>query len=83
MGEGSRQVADQANRLIELIEKNKISGFFSGDLHFFATFNSPSGSVKMTTVGAASSERNFQGPRFAVLTINNDYSWEVEDVEVR
>lgn len=83
MGEGSEEVSRQARNLINILEANKVSGFFSGDLHFFATFNSPSGSVKMTTVGAASAERNFQGPRFAVLTIYNDYSWEVEDVEIR
>lgn len=83
MGEGSEEVSRQARNLINILETNKVSGFFSGDLHFFATFNSPSGSVKMTTVGAASAERNFQGPRFAVLTIYNDYSWSVEDVEIR
>ena len=62
---------------------NPVDGFFSGDLHFFATYLSPSGSVKITTVGAVALERNFQGPRFSVLTVWDDYSWEVEDVEIR
>lgn len=60
-----------------------VDGFFSGDIHFFAKYQSPSGSVKITTIGAVASERNFQGPRFAILTIWDDYSWEVEDVEIR
>lgn len=83
MGEGSREVTTQANRLIKLIEDAKVDGFFSGDLHFFARFKSPGDTVKITTVGAVSSERNFQGPRFATVTVFDDYSWEVEDVEIR
>lgn len=82
MGENNAQVATQAKRLMLLLEEKKIDGFFSGDLHFFAQFNSPNGSVKMTTIGAASSERNFQGPRFAIVKVNSDYSWEIEDVEI-
>lgn len=92
MGSENGQVADQANRLIELIEENKVDGFFSGDLHFFAGFSTTGGSasgghspggVKITTIGAISSERNFQGPRFAQVSVFSDYSWEVEDIEVR
>ena len=81
MGADSAVVASQANRLIELIEENKVDGFFSGDLHFFARFNSPNG-VKITTIGAVNSARNFQGPRFAVVKVYGDYSWEVEDVPI-
>lgn len=91
MGSENKAVADQASRLIELIEENKVDAFFSGDLHFFARFsttggsasggNSPGG-VKITTIGAVSSERNFQGPRFALVSVFEDFSWEVEDVEI-
>ena len=83
MGENSQTVAEQASRLVELMETSSVDGFFSGDLHFFAQFNSPSGNVKMTTIGAVNSARNFQGPRFAVVTVFDDYSWEVEDTEIR
>ena len=83
MGEGNREVASQANQLIKLIEDAKVDGFFSGDLHFFAQFNSPANVVKMTTIGAVGSERNFQGPRFAVVTVYSDWSWKVSDIEIR
>ncbi|MDP2632523.1 MAG: hypothetical protein Q8P25_02245, partial [Candidatus Curtissbacteria bacterium] len=83
MGEDSPKVADQANRLIKLIEDMGVDGLFTGDLHFFAQFNSSSASVKITTIGAVGSERNFQGPRFGILTVFDDYSWEVEDIEIR
>ncbi len=91
MGSENEQVAVQAKKYMELLEENRVDGFFSGDLHFFARFsstggstsggNSPSG-VKITTVGAIDSERNFQGPRYAVVTVYSDYSWDVEDVEI-
>lgn len=87
MGEGSAKVAKQAERLLGLMESTHIDGFFSGDIHFFAQFstagNSQAESVKITTVGAVAKERNFQGPRFGILTIYSDYSWKVEDVEIR
>ena len=109
MGEGSAQVAEQAKRLIAIMEgtnepkepnrqeaegpepldftrgklRRRVDGFFSGDLHFFAQFNSPGQSVKITTIGAVARERNFQGPRFAILTVWDDYSWEVDEVEIR
>ena len=83
MGEGNKEVSAQARKLMDLLEQKRVDGFFSGDLHFFARFNSPSQAVKMTTIGAVNSARNFQGPRFAIVTVYSDYSWEVEDVEIR
>lgn len=92
MGSENAQVAEQAQQLMQLLEEKKVDGFFSGDLHFFAQFSAKGGStsggkstndVKITTVGAVASERNFQGPRFAIVTVYEDYSWEVEDVEIR
>lgn len=83
MGEETSAVAEQAKEFMDLMEKGKVDGFFSGDLHFFAKFNSADGSVRMTTIGAVTREPNPQGPRFGVLTIYEDYSWEVADVEIR
>lgn len=83
MGQDSAKVADQAKKFMGLMEQKKVDGFFSGDLHFFAKFKSPSGFVRMTTIGAVDADRNFQGPRYAVLTVYDDYSWEVEDIEIQ
>lgn len=83
MGEDNSDVAKQAAELLSILESNNIDGFFSGDLHFFAQFNSPNDSVKITTVGAVNRARNFQGPRFALVTVYEDYTWEVQDVEIR
>ncbi len=83
MGEDSPEVAKQAQSLLAILKDSKVDGFFSGDLHFFAQFKDPSQTVKMTTIGAVASERNFQGPRFAIVSVFGDYSWGVEDVEIR
>lgn len=83
MGADNEEVASQAGQLIKLIEQSKVDGFFSGDLHFFAQFKSPGDVVKITTIGAVGKDRNFLGPRFGIVTVYDDYSWEVEDVEIQ
>ena len=80
--ERSRTVEDDRNQ-VDYDKCPAVDGFFSGDLHFFAKYQSPNKSVKITTIGAIASDRNFQGPRFAILTVWDDYSWEVEDIEIR
>ena len=83
MGQDSGEVAKQSQKLLSILESNKVGGFFSGDLHFFAKFQTPNNAVKITTVGAITDEKNFQGPRFAIVKVYEDYSWEVVDVEIR
>ena len=83
MGEETQNVAAQAKEYLKLLEKSKVDGFFSGDLHFFAQYKSPNNGVRITTIGAVGRDRNFQGPRFAIVKVYSDYSWEVSDVEIR
>lgn len=83
MGADSEEVAVQAREFLKLMEDARVDGFFSGDLHFFAQFQSPQNAVKITTIGAVAAERNFQGPRFAIVTVFDDYGWEVEDREIK
>jgi hypothetical protein len=83
MGQDNPEVKKQAEQLTKLLEEKKVDGFFSGDIHFFAQFKSPADVVKITTIGAVARQRNFQGPRFGIVTVYNDYSWEVKDVEIR
>jgi len=83
MGEDNKAVAKAADRYLIFLEQNGIDGFFSGDLHFFAQFQSPTNAVKITTIGASSASRNFQGSRYEVVTVYDDYTWEIEDFEIR
>lgn len=83
MGAETPSVASQAKMFLDILIDSNVSGFFSGDIHFFAQFKSPDGKLPITTVGAIASEKNFQGPRFAVVRVYSDYTWDVEDVEIR
>ena len=83
MGQDAQNVKAQAENLLAILEEGQISAFFSGDMHFFAQFKTPKQAVKITTIGAVSSQKNFQGPRFAIVTVYDDYSWKAEDVEIR
>lgn len=91
MGEDSPVVTEQAREFLGLLEgvsrvsgvSRAVDGFFSGDLHFYAQFKSPNNSVKITTIGAVASQKNFQGPRFSILRVYDDNSWEVSDEEIR
>ena len=83
MGQDAQNVKAQAENLLAILEEGQISGFFSGDMHFFAQFKTPKQAVKITTIGAVSGQRNFQGPRFGIVTVYDDYSWKAEDVEIR
>ena len=83
MGQDAQNVRAQAENLLAVLEEGQISGFFSGDMHFFAQFKTPKQAVKITTIGAVASQKNFQGPRFGIVTIYDDYSWKAEDVEIR
>jgi len=83
MGQDAQNVKAQAENLLSILEEGQISGFFSGDMHFFAQFKTPKQAVKITTIGAVASQKNFQGPRFGIVTVYDDYSWKAEDVEIR
>ena len=83
MGQDAQNVKAQAENLLAILEEGQISGFFSGDMHFFAQFKTPKQAVRITTIGAVASQKNFQGPRFGIVTVYDDYSWKAEDVEIR
>lgn len=82
MGADRESVAKQAKDYINLLEAKKIGGFFSGDIHFYAKYNSPNNVFKMNTIGAVNRERNFQGPSYTIIKIYNDYTWESESIDL-
>lgn len=76
-------VADmQRKELIVLFKQAGVTEVISGDLHFFSRFSEPTQDIPMTTVGAVVNERNPQKPRFAVLTVYTDGSYDIDDTEI-
>lgn len=66
MGENDPQVASQAGELVDLLVKNKVKGLFAGHLHFGSQYEL--GGLKTTIVGSLADERNWQTPRFLLVT---------------
>ncbi len=83
MGWVSSNLKDQAKKLTEILKVGGVKEVFSGDIHYFTRYNDPISGLNMTTIGAVASQRNTQMPRFAIVTINDDYSYNVEDIEIK
>lgn len=83
MGWVTSGLKEQAKKLTKILKNGGVREIFSGDIHYFGRFNDPVSGLNMTTVGAVANQRNAQLPRFAVVTIYDDYSYNVEDVEIK
>lgn len=83
MGKVNPKLLTQAKDLIKMFKENGVAEVFAGDIHFFSQYTDPDSGLKMTTVGAVTSQRNVQNPRFAIVTIYSDYSYSVEDIEIK
>lgn len=82
MGAEKPEVAAQAKQFLSLLEGSKVGGYFSGDTHYFASFPAPDNSFKITTVGAIVNDRNVQTPRFALVSVRSDGTFDVEDMPI-
>lgn len=83
MGSVEAKLKLQAKSLIYQLKAAGIKKLFAGDIHYFSEYEEPETKLSMVTVGAAGLERNPQVPRFAVVTIFEDGSSRVEDVEIK
>lgn len=82
MGKVSSKLKDQARDLIKLLSQYKVGGVISGDAHFYSQFIEPDTSLKMTVIGAVTSSRNLQPPRFAIIDVYEDGSYNIVDSEI-
>lgn len=83
MGKVEDKLKVQASDLKKMFKESGVMEVFAGDLHYFTRYQDPDTGLKMTTVGALTSQRNTQAPRFAIVTVYTDVSYDIEDVEVR
>lgn len=82
MGSETPQLKDQAKKLITQLKGTGVNEVFAGDIHFFTRYTDPSG-LKMTTTGAVASAKNTQAPRYGIVTVYEDNTYGVEDVEIK
>lgn len=81
-GGNNLAVKEQAQEVINLLKGKGILATFAGDHHFSSNYTEPQSGVKMYIVGATTRERNLQKPRFDLVTVYNDNSFEVEEVVI-
>jgi hypothetical protein len=83
MGKISPDIRSEAKELIKMLKDFGVKEVFAGDIHFFTRYTEPETGLSMTTLGAITQLRNTQTPRFGVVSVHQDYSYEIDDVEVR
>lgn len=83
MGKTNAEVAKQAKVLTNFFKGVQALEIFAADVHAFGRYSEPASSLKMTTVGAVTRERNTQAPRFVMVDIYEGGSYNIEDLEIR
>lgn len=83
MGKVTPKLKEQADHLATTFKRAGVDLVFSADTHFYAKYTEPKNDLEMLTVGALTSEKNPQAPRFAMVAILEDGSYNIEEVEIR
>lgn len=83
MGKVEPKLKSQAEHLRSILKKAGVAEVLSADTHQFSRFIDPQEDLKMTTVGAVTSDRNPQTPRFTIVAIFDDGSYNIQEVEVK
>lgn len=83
MGKVTPKLTEQAEHLITTFKKAGVDLIFSADTHFYSRYTEPKNDMDMLTVGAVTSERNAQAPRFATVEILEDGNYNVLETEIR
>lgn len=83
MGRLNVKLKNQADHLRAIFAKAQIAEAFAGDTHFFSRYKDPENDLKMTSVGAVTSDRNPQAPRFVMVDVYQNGSYNIEDIEIK
>lgn len=83
MGRVEKSLKLQADGLIFQLKAGGVNRVFAGDTHYFSETSEPKTKMPMVTTGAVAIDRNPQAPRFAVVSVFEDGSTKVEDIEIR
>lgn len=83
MGKVTPKLKEQGDHLATLFKRAGVDMVFSGDTHFYSKFVEPKNELSMMTVGALTSEKNAQAPRFAMVEVLEDGEFNVVETEVK
>lgn len=76
------KLKDQAQELENLFKSSKVGALFAGNIHAYSSYEGKSG-LPMYTIGAVTADRNVQLPRFAIVDVYENGSYNVEDIEIK
>lgn len=83
MGWVEKDLKSEVGQLLFQFKDADVKEVFAGDIHFFSQYSEPKTNLEMVTIGAVTSDRNPQAPRFAVVSVLEDGKIVVEDVEIK
>lgn len=83
VGKADPDLVKQADYFIDLFKKQGVSEVIAGDIHFFSQYTEPKTGLKMTTIGAVTSDRNLELPRFATVDVYSDGSYNIKDTQIK
>lgn len=82
-GEEVKLVHDQAGAILATLRDSDVAAVIAGDQHNSNSVQDPDrASLNHFVVGAVTSKINLQSPRYSVLSIFSDGSYELDDVEL-
>ncbi len=83
MGKVTPKLTSQAEHLATLFKRAGVDLVFSADTHYYSKFTEPKNELDMLTVGAVTSERNPQAPRFALVEVLEDGNFNIVETEIQ
>lgn len=83
MGKTNPKVAEQAQFMLRSMQEAGVGEIIAGDAHFYGRYTEPNTGLKMTVNGSLSQERNIQTPRFLLVDVGDNGSYNITDTEVR
>ncbi len=83
MGRVEPSLKDQAKKVAKILKEEGVKKVFAGDIHFFSQYSEPETILPMVTIGAVTTQRNSQTPRFARVKVFDSGETIVEDVEIK
>ena len=83
MGRVENNLKNEAAELVRLFKEKGVRILLAGDVHYFTEYLEPTTNLPMITIGALTTQRNTQAPRYGIGYVFEDSSIRVEDVEVR
>lgn len=83
MGDIEPKLKVQADTLAKMFKDARSSNILAGNTHFFSSYTDPKFGLGMTAVGAITQERNLQDPRFVMVDIYSDSSYNITDTSIK